>query len=160
MATMLEKPFLLMGARAVITTLPNMHRRRTWNGRSMAMTFSGDAPLRIDILRDQSGEYFDIQRLSGVRLDVADVRPEDRHLVLSARDVRGDQAMSTFLCGHDERAWFVAAIPEEAKARTVQEAKDALKPQEVWTAIEEFQVPMEERDERHTEAFVRQGERF
>ena len=57
-------------------------------------------------------------------------------------------------------AWFVAAIPESADAQTVQQAKDALKPKEVWEAMQEFGVPMSERDNRWTAAFVRQGEWF
>ena len=61
---------------------------------------------------------------------------EIRHLLLTAQPTRfGDTEQSTFLCGHDERAWFAAAIPEEANPQTVQQAKDALKPQEVWDAM-------------------------
>jgi hypothetical protein len=42
----------------------------------------------------------------------------------------------------------------------VQSAKDALKPQEVWDAIRQHGVPMRHRDQRRTDAFIRQGEWF
>jgi len=74
---------------------------------------------------------------------------------------RSDEApRSTFLCGHDEKAWFVAAIPETAGASDVQAAKDALKPAAVWEEIRRRGVPLSQRDSRRTAAFVRQGEWF
>lgn len=115
----------------------------------------------MDVLRDPHGEYFHVRRRADVVVEVRDVIPEDRHLLLTAQPTSfGQSERSVFLCGHDERAWFAAAIPEDASARTVQQAKDALKPQEVWDAMKQFGVPTEERDQRHTAAFVRQGEWF
>ena len=41
-----------------------------------------------------------------------------------------------FLCGHDERHWFVAAVPEDARGVTgVVAAKAALQPALVRTAV-------------------------
>jgi hypothetical protein len=126
--------------------------------------------LRVDVRRDESGEYFDLRCDPAVELEVADVQPDDRHLLLTARvpsgaaPARGEadpgEQHSVFLCGRDERSWFVAAIPEAAGARDVQGAKDALKPQAVWDAMREFRVPLIRRDARKTAAFVRQGEWF
>ena len=65
---------------------------------------------------------------------------EDRHLLLMART----EDKQRFLCGHDERQWFVAAIPESAGATTVQEAKQALKPRAVREA--EAQMGVKTRD--------------
>jgi hypothetical protein len=117
-----------------------------------------DAPIVIDIRRDEQGEYFDITHRRDVEIEVLDVQAQDRHLLLMAREPIAGK--SKFLCGHDERSWFVAAIPESAKARGVQDAKDALKPQAVWDAMREHGVPMHQRDRRKTKAFVRQGEWF
>src|SRR4051812_24759924 len=81
------------------------------------------APVRVDIRRDDLGEYFDVRHRSDVSVEVLDVRKSDRHLLLMAREPatpRRDELKSKFLCGHDERAWFVAAIPESARARDVQ----------------------------------------
>jgi hypothetical protein len=38
------------------------------------------------------------------------------------------------LCGHDERHWFIAAVPESAPVGTVRSAKEALKLAEVQNA--------------------------
>ena len=42
----------------------------------------------------------------------------------------------------------------------MQDAKDALKPAEVWESMREWGVPMELRDLRRTNGFLRQGEWF
>ena len=43
-------------------------------------------------------------------VEVLDVQPADRHLLLLVRE--GGLRSHKFLCGHDERHWFVAAVPE------------------------------------------------
>src|SRR5262249_8677602 len=65
-----------------------------------------------------------------------------------------------FLCGHDERHWFVAGVPESAPVGTVRQAKEALKPAEVRTAQALKRLKGEARDRRRNAAFVRQGEWF
>lgn len=70
---------------------------------------------RIDIRSDRQGEYFDISFRRGgedAELAVVDTRPSDRHLLMLVRS--GDEK-SKFLCGFDERHFFVAAIPESAR---------------------------------------------
>lgn len=84
-----------------------------------------------------------------------------RHLVLLARlgdtgTQRNDKAR--YLCGHDERDWFVAAIPESYPASTVHEAKLALQPKAVREAT--AALPAHKRTKRRNEVFVRQGEWF
>jgi hypothetical protein len=116
--------------------------------------------LELDVMHDRHGEYFMVRHGEDVEVDVLDVS-NDRHLLLSvngAMDGPGNRA--EFLCGRDERHWFVAAIPESANARTVQEAMDALKPPEVWESIREHRLPPEDRNRRRTAAFLRQGEWF
>lgn len=162
MSTAVIDAFERMGARAqtAVFSFRATGGGRNWNGRPRESRSSAE-PVQVNVLRDGLGEYFDILRRHDVRLSVSDVVPKDRHLVLRATEPRSDSSTaSAFLCGHDERAWFVAAVPEQARARTVQEAKNALKPKEVWDAMKEFGVPMEERDLRQTAAFVRQGEWF
>jgi hypothetical protein len=147
-----------MGARVRVT--PMLPGGRLWVGRTLAQS---DAPVIIDIRHDRHGEYFDVFHRSDVSLDVIDVEPSDRHLLLMAReprDNRGRQAKSKFLCGHDERSWFVAAIPENAGAKDVQSAMDALKPRQVWASIFKSRTRLDRRNRRRTEAFVRQGEWF
>ena len=141
MSEVLERRFAAMGARL---SLPE----RPWCG----------AP-RIDVRSDSDGEYFRIDFFGGsdaVGVEVVDVRPRDRHLLLLVRD--GDEK-SKFLCGHDERHWFVAAIPESARGVTgVATAKIALQPDAVRELI--ARVKPKRRFRRRNEVYVRQGEWF
>src|SRR5688500_10973083 len=145
MGTLLETKFEKMGARVKVMSLP---------------AHLAQGAVRIDVRRDKGGEYFDVRHRSDVHVDVLDVKADDRHLLLMTRSREGREAKSKFLCGHDERAWFVAAVPETARARNVQDAKDALKPPAVWDAMRERGVRRKDRDRRRTAAFVRQGEWF
>jgi hypothetical protein len=114
---------------------------------------------RIDIRRDARGEYFDLGFTPGpraVELQVVDVQPRDRHLLLLAR-VGGEK--SKFLCGHDERHWFVAAVPEQARGVTgVATAKAALQPDAVRALVNRKRPKDPFR--RRNAAYVRQGEWF
>src|SRR5215212_1971382 len=137
----LERRFAAIGARVKPAT-------NSWRG-----------DPRIDIRTDGRGEFFDIRFLGGdreVELEVVDTQPRDRHLLLLAR-VGGEK--SKFLCGHDERHWFVAAIPEAARGVTgVASAKAALVPE----LVRERVVRTRPKDpcRRRNVAYVRQGEWF
>ena len=141
MHEVLERRFAAMGARLSVA-------KRPWHG----------SP-RIDVLSDRRGEYFDITFAGAadeVGLEVIDVRPRDRHLLLLARSA-GEK--SKFLLGHDERHWFVAAVPETALGVTgVTTAKLALQPADVRTALDRTRP--KDPFSRRNAAFVRQGEWF
>ena len=116
-----------------------------------------DHSPRIDVGSDRRGEFFEL-RLSGraTSLDVVDADRDDRCLLLLVRE--GDEK-SKFLCGFDERHWFVAAIPESARGVTgVASAKDALQPEAVREAV--ARVRPRDRFRRRNPAYVRQGEWF
>jgi hypothetical protein len=161
----LMKKFERIGARVAVrkvtdsfTATRRETRRRRRDGTPGFLT-----PVRVDVRQDELGEYFDVRHRQDVQVHVLDLSPRDRHLLLGvhAPAQQGEpETDSAFLCGFDERSWFVAAIPENAGARNVQQAKDALKPDEVWAAMRQFAVPMHERDLRETAAFIRQGEWF
>src|SRR5262249_29958022 len=108
---------------------------------------------------DRKGEFFQIVRPpdAGVEVAVLDMQPADRHLLLLVRE--GNEK-SKFLCGHDERHWFVAAIPESARVGTVRQAKEALKPSEVQTAQARKGLKGKARNRRKNAAYIRQGEWF
>ncbi|MGZ4197959.1 MAG: hypothetical protein ACXVUE_09275 [Solirubrobacteraceae bacterium] len=114
---------------------------------------------QIDVRSDRRGEFFEVRfvgRGHAVDLEVVDVKRTERHLLLLARD---DEGKSKFLCGHDERHWFVAAVPETARGVTgVQTAKTALQPNVVRDAIE--RVRPKNAFRRRNPAYVRQGEWF
>src|SRR5438270_9684485 len=82
--------------------------------------------VTLDVQHDRKGEFFAILRQAEgeAEVDVLDVQPAERHLLLL---VRQGKDKSKFLCGHDERHWFVAALPETAPIGTVRQAKEALK---------------------------------
>src|SRR5947209_5298464 len=94
----LQARFTRMGARLKLGELSGRDGR------------AAGRPLTLDIRSDADGEYFDVRlRSTGwVELEVVDVRRRDQHLLLRAREQRGEHH---FLCGHDEQHWFVAALP-------------------------------------------------
>jgi hypothetical protein len=71
-----------------------------------------------------------------------------------------DTSKHEFLCGHDERHWFVAAIPESASVGTVRQAKEALKPTEIQVAQNRHGLRAKARNCRKNTAYRRQGEWF
>jgi hypothetical protein len=112
----------------------------------------------IDVRRNQHGEYFDLRFSGGdeVELDVVDASAARRHLLLLVRD---GAEKSKFLFGHDERHWFVAAIPEAARGVSgVAQAIEALQPEDVREAVD--QAKPKDPHRRKNKAFVRQGEWF
>jgi hypothetical protein len=118
------------------------------------------SPFALDVRRDREGEYFLVSKLADVSVEVLEVQPRDRHLVLLARvpESSGKVTKSRFLLGHDERHWFVAAIPEQSPVSTVAAAKQALKPESV--VQQEQNLRRRLRNRRITKARVRQGEWF
>jgi hypothetical protein len=120
--------------------------------------------VRLDVRHDRHGGYFhlmvDADRVES--LDVIDIRPADRHLLLMVRPSIHAKAApkQKFLCGHDERAWFVAAVPEKAYATSVHSAKEALKPPAVRASQASVRLKAKHTHRRRNRAFVRQGEWF
>ena len=105
----------------------------------------------IDIAKDRRGSYFDIAVAeSPPEFEVLHKDVRDRHLLLMTRDGH------RFLCGHDERDWFVAEVP--ARVSTVRAAKDALMPPTVREAARRHAPAATAR--RKNALFVRQGEWF
>ena len=73
-----------------------------------------DVDYALDIRADRRGKYFELRVPTvGPSLEVAvlQVQPQERHLVLL---VKKPEVKDRFLCGHDEREWFVAAVPGTA----------------------------------------------
>ena len=88
-------------------------------------------------------------------LTVLQVQPQERHLVLLVRESKWKDR---FLCGHDEREWFVAAV--RGNATTVAQAREALKPEVIRVAEVREGVRPRERQRRRNAASIRQGEWF
>jgi hypothetical protein len=144
---LLEARFARMGARLKVEERASRGR----NGNSVNLV--------VDVQRDRKGEFFEIRLRPAVdvRIEVVDVQPAQRHLLLLAEE--GSQKLK-FVCGHDERQWFVAAVPEQNGVASVQTALEALKPAEVEQALSRQKVKTEDRRRRKTSAYIRQGEWF
>jgi hypothetical protein len=140
---LLEKKFEGMGARIKFSAPPSRRSSIDSNG------------VRLNVVEDKVGECFTIAVNGEPEVSVLDLQPKDRHLLLM---VRSGKDKSKFLCGHDERHWFVAAIPETAPVGTVRQAKESLKPREV----QQRQVGLKAKDRnlRKNAAYIRQGEWF
>jgi hypothetical protein len=123
-------------------------------GEARVNRWRNDAGINIGV--DVQGEFFDIKIDSDDPRDyrVIDLRPEQRHLLLMSEN---DKAK--FLCGFDERHWFVCAVPGEGVA-SVRSAMEALQPAEVRQAAQTQVKRAKNRLRRRNEAFVRQGEWF
>jgi hypothetical protein len=142
---LLVEKFARMGARVQVREVEEIPRR------------SRRAP-GIDVGADDFGEFFDIRLARGesVEYEVVDLRPDLRHLLLLGR--RGGQK-EKYLCGHDERHWFVCAVPG-ASVSGVASALEALQPPLVRWAVRRDVRRQKNRFRRRNEAFVRQGEWF
>jgi hypothetical protein len=124
--------------------------------------------VRIDVEEDRHGETFEVRFDAATSPDLiaVDVRPERRHLLLLLREPPAGRphlppVKSRFLCGHDERHWFVAGVPEAVRGvSSVRTAMDALKPAAVRLAELRVGVKRGQRYRRKNAAFVRQGEWF
>src|SRR5262245_1222855 len=143
---LLDAKFARIGARLKVADRPSRRSRTA-------------GVMSLDVQNDRKGEFFEIVRQPGAEAEVAvlDVQPADRHLLLLVREGKDK---SKFLCGHDERHWFVAGIPEAAPVGTVRQAKEALKPAEVQTAQARQGLGAKARGRRKNAAYVRQGEWF
>jgi hypothetical protein len=95
----------------------------------------GRIGARVDILPpprsgrvtvDIAGDVFQLAKERSVVARVLHAAPAARHLLLLTDD--GDRK-DRYVCGHDERHWFVAAVP--GTPITVPEALEQLKPRAV-----------------------------
>lgn len=143
MNTLIAK-FEKMGARAKLTPL------------LLPRQSSG---FSVNIGRDKLGAFFGISAGKDIvnGIEVLDIQPHLRHLLLLIRD---QTVKHKFLCGHDERDWFAAAVPEIYGVSNVRTAMEALKPAEVLAAQTRKNVKMRYRNRRRNDAFIRQGEWF
>lgn len=149
----LDRKFGEMDARVRVRELDTrrVYHRWGWNQETRSLV--------LNIARDGRGEYFDVAlNRAAVTLQVLDVRPQWRHLLLMSRS-HETGVKEKFLCGHDERAWFVAAVPGR-KASSVPTALEALKPQPVRAAQAYAGLSPRDRLRRKNDAFIRQGEWF
>jgi hypothetical protein len=154
-AIQLESKFAQMGARLKVREIPSRWQQgdRQW---------VAPKDYALDIRRDTHGQFFELRVPTHLRESlegtVLQSEPKQRHLLLLVRKTAAEPLLDRFLCGHDEREWFVAAVP--GGASSVRQAMDALQPQDVREALANHQVPFRKRYARKNRAFRRQGEWF
>jgi hypothetical protein len=154
-ANNIESKFAAMGARIKVREIASRWRQgnRTW---------VSPADFTVDIRRDNAGEFFELRvptHLSEtLDVSVMQAEPKQRHLLLFVRKQGEKPQLDRFLCGHDEREWFVAAVP--GGASSVRQAMDALQPKDVREALTRNHVTIRKRYARKNRAFRRQGEWF
>jgi hypothetical protein len=162
----MERKFKAMGADLHVEMMTERTGRFWTAGRLVGAAPDGRPPYTVNVVsaKKTMHEYFEIRLNPSLRRSpgfrVLDTRPAERHLLLLARWVEADGAKSVdrFLCGHDERFWFAAAVPD--RPSTVAEAMDALKPVAVLSSQASQRVKTKARNRRRNAVFVRQGEWF
>lgn len=148
----IERHFDRMGARITVER-PRKPANRSW--------WKPPESYSLDVQRNRSGEQFVLTVPEAIERDVEfsvlQVKPERRHLLMMARR-QGQSEIDRFLCGHDEREWFVAAVP--GAVSTVAGAMESLKPAAVLHMQARLGLDARARNQRKNRAFRRQGEWF
>jgi hypothetical protein len=157
-AKKIESKFAAMGARLKVRQLPTRQVSvPVWMRRNTA-----PPEYAMDIRSDDRGKFFELRvpdiLRDSLELTVLQAEPKQRHLLLLIRKTGGQPQLDRFLCGHDEREWFVAAVP--GGASSVRQAMNALQPKDVREALARNHVSSRKRYGRKNRAFRRQGERF
>jgi len=135
-------------------------RETAKNPRAILQDIGAGFPPKLDIVKKGRAEVFVIDTYDqDIDVEILDIKPKERHLLLMLKN-NITHENSKYLCGHDERHWFVAAIPEAASAKNVPDAMDALKPEVVKEALKRAGVKAKRRNKRKNEAYIRQGEWF
>lgn len=140
MTTTIESAFETIGAELLVETAGNV--------------------FEIDIRETDGREAFRLKYpwAGTITAEAIDVKPRLRHLVLDVTDGRWLSG-GRYLCGHDERHWFVAALPFDRRTESVRGAMEALKP-DIVRREQKRKGVTHRRNRRKTAAYVRQGEWF
>ncbi len=165
---LMERKFKAMGADLNVEKMPE-RTNRVWTAERWVHTVPDRRPpYTVNVVtakgKKKKHELFEIWWNPTLRRSpdfcVLDARPAERHLLLLARWVGADGSQNTdrFLCGHDERFWFAAAVPD--RPSTVAEAFDALKPAAALLSQASQRVRAKARNRRRNAGFLRQGEWF
>lgn len=109
--------------------------------------------FEIDIVSVKGREMFDIAVKANSENDfqVLQIDKIGRHLLLKVNRQK-------FLCGHDERHWFVSEVLETAS--NINDAKEKMKPGNVLVSQVKRNVKSKNKNKRRNKSFLRQGEWF
>ena len=149
------KKFSEMGARIKIEHVSEPETRSRF-GRT---NLTPENPIVLNVTNDSKGEVFTLRAFGDPDVEILNINKHYRHLLLMNRVKNGHRFdISKFLCGHDERHWFVAGVDRSAK--DVVTAKQSLKPPEVAKAEANSGIAPYSKDahKHRNKARVRQGE--
>lgn len=150
--TVLKRHFARIGAELDVNILPGFQNNR-WR--------SFNSEFALDIVHKDRKEVFQLNVREDIlpvaELTPLNIRPDLRHLLLLLK--REDNAVKEkFLCGHDERHWFVAVV--QTGAVDVNSAIETLKPDIARISQMQQNVRPQVWNKRHNPGFIRQGEWF
>ncbi len=152
----LSKHFESMGARVKFGDVEHPdwwgEHRFLWEEKAKERARRRLPVFTIDIADDRKGPYFDIRVKKGadIGFDILQSLPKDRHLLMMTS--RGRR----FLCGHDERHWFVAEVRK--RVSSIRDARRALLPQAMQH--DSASICSADLSSRKNGIFKRQGEWF
>lgn len=144
-----ERAFKKMGAPVIVREIANTRRINLTGVSIDVRTIEGQETFILDVPQNDKN----------YELSVVDNQPKLRHLLLQVRspaEMKGQATVEKFLCGHDERHWFVSGV----KAINVADAFKSLKPEAVQAHEKAVGVKRAKKNKHHNEAWTRQGEWF
>jgi hypothetical protein len=152
---LLVTQFEKIGARLKVVGLETLPRRFGPD------TSDSNNHFNINVHNDKKGEYFTITAGDNVKVTIPNIQKDIKHLLINVAktDRRNQVTNEKYLCGHDERHWFVAAIPSGGVA-TVKDAMTKLKPQIATIAQKSSKVRKKDLHKKHNNGYKRQGEWF
>ncbi|GAB4461077.1 MAG: hypothetical protein OHK0029_25860 [Armatimonadaceae bacterium] len=159
----LQRQFERIGAELKVETVEPVEPR--WK-LSRVQQMALNSGYALDIVEQKRTESYqlvvraeELPRLEAVTMDS---QPKQRHLLLMMRTVDEDGEPvgdpSRFLCGHDERHWFIAT--PRGNVSNVAQAMESLKPIGLVTRQRRVGVRRKHWNRRKNAAFLRQGEWF
>jgi hypothetical protein len=154
----LQRQFNQIGASLAVNVVPA-------DDRVLGGRFARTRPdFVLNVRQMDEGEYFTLTvgepAVDQLTFLAVDVQPRDRHLLLLSKPLVSGRNKEKFLCGHDERHWFVAPVPSAQRVTNVLQAKEALKPFGVAQIQRRNGVRQKDWHKRHNAGFIRQGEWF
>src|SRR5262245_47724645 len=156
----LKRQFAKIGAMLEVKVAPTVGQPLRWQPRS------SQADFLFDVTQDKRGEQFalTVQENAVDKLEflVIDLQPQQRHLLLLLKRLEAGtgRRKEKFLCGHDERHWFIAPVSGADSLIRVEEAFEALKPAAALRSQQRHAVRSKDWNKRRNAGFVRQGEWF
>jgi hypothetical protein len=156
----LKRQFAKIGATLEVKVVPAIGRQLRWQARP------GQVDYLFDVTQAKHGEQFALtvrnDAVDKLEFLVIDLQPQQRHLLLLLKQLEAETARrkDKFLCGHDERHWFIAPVPGADSLIRVEQAFEALKPAAALQSQQRRGVRSKDWNKRRNAGFVRQGEWF